>query len=97
MAKIQKLTSEEIAKALTQVEGWVLEDDKLFREFKFRDFEEAFAFMTKVARAAEEQDHHPEWFNVYNTVRVHLTTHEASGITVRDFKLARTMNDALPK
>ena len=68
-----------------------MEDRKLHREYIFRNFVQAFGFMTEVALIAESADHHPEWFNVYKKVIVDLTTHEADGITERDFALAREM------
>ena len=87
-----KLDDEEISRELATLGGWSREGDKLFREFQFADFVAAFSFMTAVALVAEKLDHHPEWFNVYRTVRVHLATHDAGGITARDFELARAMN-----
>jgi 4a-hydroxytetrahydrobiopterin dehydratase len=71
-------------------QGWKKEDarDAMTREFAFRDFNQAFAFMTQVALAAEKADHHPEWFNVYNKVRITLSTHDAGGITDKDIALA---------
>jgi 4a-hydroxytetrahydrobiopterin dehydratase len=70
--------------------GWRLSDDGSFitREFKFADFRAAFSFMTHVALAAEQADHHPEWSNVYNRVDIRLTTHDAGGLTDLDFALA---------
>ncbi len=94
MAGIARLGSEEIERGLEELPHWTIDDDKLFREFVFSDFVDAFAFMTKSAIAIEKVNHHPEWFNVYNKVRVHLTTHEADGISQRDFDLAKTL-DAL--
>jgi len=70
---------------------WSVADGKLRKEFQFRNFVEAFGFMTKAALVAESMDHHPEWFNVYKTVRVDLSTHEAGGITELDFELASRM------
>ena len=86
--KVQKLTDDEIAQRLAKLPGWKLEAGKLHREFKFADFVTAFGFMTRVALLAEKVDHHPEWFNVYNKVRIDLTTHDAGGISARDFELA---------
>ncbi len=86
------LTPAELQTALEGLDGWVEADGKLFREFQFADFSRAFGFMTSAALVAEKMDHHPEWFNVYNKVRVHLTTHSADGITALDLKLAREMN-----
>ena len=87
-----KLTEAEIVKNLESVPGWSLEDGKLFREFNFPSFVEAFGFMASVAIIAEKQNHHPEWFNVYNKVRIHLTTHDAGGISENDFALASSIN-----
>ena len=74
--------------------GWEVVEGKLHKEFVFANFIEAFGFMTRAAIIAEKMNHHPEWFNVYKTVRVDLTTHESGGITQLDFDLAKRM-DAL--
>ena len=79
--------------ALEKLDGWVLQDGKLHREFKFSNFVKAFAFMCGAAIEAEKMNHHPEWFNVYNKVNVQLVTHDADGITELDFRLASKMND----
>ncbi|HKM36748.1 MAG TPA: 4a-hydroxytetrahydrobiopterin dehydratase [Thiopseudomonas sp.] len=71
---------------------WSIKDEKLFREFKFSNFISAFGFMTQVAMLAERANHHPEWFNVYSTVAISLTTHEAGGISKRDFDLAQEIS-----
>lgn len=72
--------------------GWKHEDDKLRKEFGFSDFREAFGFLTRIAFEAEDQVHHPEIFNVYNTVRISLSTHDAGGkVTEKDLKLATTI------
>ncbi|MEO0616480.1 MAG: 4a-hydroxytetrahydrobiopterin dehydratase [Pseudomonadota bacterium] len=89
---MQALDTDTIQSRLTEIPGWTLEDDKLTREFTFEDFVAAFAFMTAVALEAEKAAHHPEWFNVYNRVRVQLTTHDAGGISDKDFALAARMN-----
>jgi 4a-hydroxytetrahydrobiopterin dehydratase len=68
---------------------WGLCQGKLNKEFQFKDFVDAFGFMARVALVAEAMNHHPEWFNVYSTVRVDLATHDAGGITELDFALAR--------
>lgn len=88
----EKLSDEAIAAELAKVDGWSLDDGKLRRDFKFKNFVEAFGFMTSAAITAEKMNHHPEWFNVYSKVTVHLTTHEAGGITDLDFALAKEMN-----
>lgn len=82
-----------LAERLGDLPGWGLEDDKLYRSFRFADFRRAFAFMSGAALAAERLNHHPEWFNVWSKVDVHLNTHEAGGITDLDFQLAHAMNE----
>jgi 4a-hydroxytetrahydrobiopterin dehydratase len=84
-------TETEIQKALAELSSWSVVSGKLHREYRFRDFVQAFGFMVQVALLAERAAHHPEWFNVYNKVVVDLTTHEAKGITHKDFDLAREM------
>jgi len=83
------LDPEEIRRQLSTLPGWELRDGRLRRAFEFRDFVEAFAFMTAVALRVQEMDHHPEWSNVYGTVRIELVTHDAGGVTDRDVELAR--------
>jgi 4a-hydroxytetrahydrobiopterin dehydratase len=75
-------------------DGWTLTDGGLHRELAFADFSEAWAFMCRVALAAEKADHHPEWSNVWNKVDIFLTTHDAHGLTERDIALAKQI-DAL--
>ena len=67
---------------------WVIRDEKLHKEFVFSNFVEAFGFMTQAAIIAESMNHHPEWFNVYSTVKIRLSTHDAGGVTDKDFNLA---------
>ncbi|MEE2674200.1 MAG: 4a-hydroxytetrahydrobiopterin dehydratase [Myxococcota bacterium] len=88
------LAQDVVETALEDLPGWRLDQNKLYREFVFEDFSQAFGFMSRVALAAETADHHPEWFNVYNRVRVHLTSHDAGGITQRDLDLAARMSEA---
>ena len=87
-----RLSESQIEEALTELDGWLLENGKLSREFKFANFIEAFGFMTRAAIEAEKMDHHPEWSNVYSKVSVQLVTHSANGITSLDVALATTMN-----
>lgn len=87
-----KLEADEIARRLTELAGWTVRDGKLHREYRFRDFVGAFGFMASVALVAERMNHHPEWFNVWSTVRVDLATHDAGGITAKDFALAAEMD-----
>ena len=74
-------------------EGWTVTENGLFKEFKFNNFIEAFGFMSSVALIAEKMDHHPNWSNVYNTVSVHLFTHDKNAITALDATLAEGMNN----
>jgi 4a-hydroxytetrahydrobiopterin dehydratase len=87
----RKLTSEEVAARLVPLAAWTLRDDKLHRELSFGSFERAFGFMTAVALVAQRMDHHPEWFNVYDRVRVTLWTHDSGGLTALDFELAEAI------
>jgi 4a-hydroxytetrahydrobiopterin dehydratase len=90
----EKLTGNARQAALAKLSGWseVEGRDAISRKFTFKDFSEAFGFMARAAMMAEKLDHHPEWFNVYNTVEVTLATHEAGGVTERDLQLAQEMN-----
>ena len=76
-------------------EPWSIQNEKLYKTFKFQDFMSAFSFMTHIAFLAEKADHHPEWSNVYNKVEIHLTTHEVGGISERDFTLATHIEKVL--
>ncbi|MGH6769616.1 MAG: 4a-hydroxytetrahydrobiopterin dehydratase [Xanthobacteraceae bacterium] len=90
----QKLTGEDRKAALAKLSGWneVAGRDAIAKKFVFKDFNEAFGFMARAALVAEKLDHHPEWFNVYKTVEVTLSTHDAGGLTELDVKLAEAMN-----
>lgn len=92
MSEAAKLTETQIGEAVAALDGWKLRDGKLHREFKFKNFVEAWGFMSRVALLAEKMNHHPEWFNVWNTVRVDLSTHEAGGLSSRDVELAKEIN-----
>ncbi len=89
-----KLTPEARTAAVTRLHGWseTADGDAITKTFVFADFNAAFGFMTRVALVAEKMDHHPEWFNVYRTVQVTLTTHDAGGVTDRDVALAEAMD-----
>lgn len=89
---MRKMDQAEVESRLGELPGWNVQDGALVREFRFRDFVEAFAFMTKVALLAESRNHHPEWSNVYNRVTVGLSTHDAGGITELDFELAEAVS-----
>ena len=87
-----KLSDDEVQEELKALVNWESVEGKLHREFKFENFIEAFAFMTKLAMVAERLNHHPEWTNVYNKVSVWLTTHDVDGISRFDFDLAQLAN-----
>ena len=93
---IEKLSAAERAAALQELAGWqpVEGRDAIQRSFKFKTFNEAWGFMNRVALLAESQSHHPDWSNVWNRVRIELSTHDAGGLTDNDVKLARAI-DAL--
>ena len=93
---VPRLTGDQRETALGALPEWALARDgaAIERTFKFADFSEAFAFMTRVALLAEQHDHHPEWSNVYNRVEITLTTHDAGGLSLRDVEMAKRI-DAL--
>jgi 4a-hydroxytetrahydrobiopterin dehydratase len=90
----QKLTGEARKQALAKLSGWAeaAGRDAIAKTFVFKDFNEAFGFMSRVALVAEKHDHHPEWRNVYKTVEVVLSTHDAGGLTAKDVALAEAMD-----
>ena len=89
---LNKYSEEEAREALKELKGWELLDKRIRKTFVFSNFVEAFGFMSSVAILAERANHHPEWSNVYKTVTIELTTHEADGLTERDFSLAMEIN-----
>ena len=96
---VTKLTAEERKNKLAALPGWEasIGRDALQKSFKFEDFNAAFGFMTRVAIKAQEMNHHPEWFNVYNRVEITLSTHEADGVTQRDVDLAHFIDAVATK
>lgn len=90
----EKMNNSQISEALENLEGWTLVDgkDAITKNFKFKNFSEAWAFMSRSALVAEKLCHHPEWFNVYNRVEVTLNTHDVGGLSELDFKMAKRMN-----
>lgn len=91
---VTKFSPEALNDALAALPQWSLQDEKLYRKLRFDNFVSAFGFMASVALVAEKMDHHPEWFNVYGTVEIFLTTHDAQGVSERDVALAQAI-DAL--
>ena len=90
----EKLDKAELAEAMKELQGWsrAVDRDAIVKRFSFANFSEAFAFMTRGAMMAEKLNHHPEWFNVYKTVDVTLTTHDCGGVSALDIKLARALD-----
>jgi len=94
---VKKASDTEIAEQLKDLPNWSRQGNEIVRKFEFDGFGAAFAFMTRVALVAEKMDHHPDWTNVYNRVEIRLSSHDAGGLTSRDFKLARAIDDIAGK
>lgn len=94
---MRKMTDTEIQAALSDLPAWKVKDGKLHREYQFADFVHAFGFMATAATLIERMGHHPEWFNVYNRVVVDLTTHDAGGVSPKDFELALALEGIAAK
>jgi 4a-hydroxytetrahydrobiopterin dehydratase len=90
---MKRLTDEQVKHELQRLKAWKFESGFLFKKFVFKDFIEAFAFMTKVAMHAEKANHHPDWSNVYRTVEIKLRTHDADGITLKDIHMAEVIEE----
>lgn len=90
-----RLAGDEIAQHMKQIPDWEQKDNYIYRRFQFANFVQAFGFMSQVALLAEAANHHPDWSNVYSRVDIKLSTHDAGGLTEKDFSLARQI-DALP-
>ncbi|MDC6386660.1 4a-hydroxytetrahydrobiopterin dehydratase [Flagellimonas taeanensis] len=88
---MEKLTDNEIEKALQGLQGWSLNNGSISKSFKFKDFKEAFSTMTRIAFECEAQNHHPNWENVYNTLNIALNTHDVGGVTQKDIRLAQSI------
>jgi 4a-hydroxytetrahydrobiopterin dehydratase len=88
----RKFSEKEIRKQVSRLDGWKVIGSKVNKTFEFDDFVQAFGFMVRVAMEAEKMNHHPEWFNVYNRVRIDLVTHDVDGISNYDIKLARIID-----
>ena len=92
MNKSEKLTTAAIEENLQKMSGWVLKEDFIEKMFLFKDFTEAFSFMTSVSVFADKMDHHPDWSNTYNKVHIKLKTHSSGGITDKDMQLAKQID-----
>ena len=92
---MEKMEEQDILQRVKKLEGWKYSEGALQTAVKCTDFKEAFALMTRIAFECETQNHHPEWTNVYNTIEIALNTHDANGITLKDFKLAESIQHIL--
>ncbi|MEE9362155.1 MAG: 4a-hydroxytetrahydrobiopterin dehydratase [Cellulophaga sp.] len=92
---MKKLTTEEINKGLEKLEGWELIEGAIETSFEFKNFKETFTVMTRIAFECEAQGHHPDWSNVYNSLHIRLNTHDADGITEKDFTLAKSIEEII--
>lgn len=92
---MKKLSEAEISKELEQLDGWEYVDGAIETTFEFKNFKEAFSVMTRIAFECEAQEHHPDWQNVYNTLSIRLNTHDADGVTHKDFQLAKSIEDII--
>ena len=93
--KIEKISPQGLQTALEKLNDWqaVNNDNAIFKSFKFKDFAQAWAFMSRIATLAEDMNHHPEWSNIYNRVEITLTTHDAGGISERDIAMAQKIDE----
>ncbi|WP_431124389.1 4a-hydroxytetrahydrobiopterin dehydratase [Flagellimonas flava] len=94
---MDKLTAAEIKARLKNLDGWTYDNGSICKSFVFKDFKEAFSMMTHIAFVAEQQNHHPNWENVYNQLTIKLNTHDVGGITQNDFDLANAIEQIVAK
>ncbi len=92
---MKKLSDKEVTEKLKDFEGWDHIEGALHTIFEFEDFKEAFSAMTRIAFEAERLQHHPDWSNVYNSLEIYLSTHDADGVTEKDFELAKIIDDLI--
>ncbi|MGY5846676.1 4a-hydroxytetrahydrobiopterin dehydratase [Salegentibacter sp. HM20] len=90
---MKKFTESEIEQKLEDFQGWTFKDNAIHTSFQFEDFKDAFTVMARIAFEAEALNHHPNWTNVYNELEISLSTHDAGGVTEKDFRLARAIED----
>ncbi len=92
---MEKLSRDKIEISLKNLSGWSLKDDVIEKSFQFKDFKDAFSAMTRIAFECEQQNHHPNWENVYNNLTIRLNTHDAGGVTQKDIDLAQTIESII--
>ncbi|WP_297694178.1 4a-hydroxytetrahydrobiopterin dehydratase [uncultured Eudoraea sp.] len=88
---MEKLSEDEVTNRLKNLKGWEYKDGSIERSYKFKNFKDAFSIMTRIAFECEQQNHHPDWSNVYSSLNIRLNTHDVGGITENDFKLAESI------
>lgn len=94
---MEKMNPTQIEAALVELQGWAHQGESITKTFKFKDFKDAFAAMARIAFECEAMDHHPDWTNVYNSLHIKLNTHDAGGVTPKDFTLAKRIEKILEK
>ena len=92
---MKKLSEKEIQEHLQDLKGWEYNEGALETTFEFKNFKEAFTIMTRIAFECEAQNHHPDWSNVYKTLTIRLSTHDAGGVTMKDFGLAQSIEEII--
>jgi len=92
---MEKLNPEQIEEKLKSLDGWEFNNNAIETSFEFKNFKEAFTVMTRIAFECEAQNHHPDWSNVYNSLQIRLNTHDAGGVTEKDFALARSIENII--
>ncbi len=92
---MKKYTEAEVNDKLQDLEGWHFHEDAIHTSFEFENFKEAFSAMTRIAFEAESMNHHPEWTNVYGDLEIFLSTHDAGGVTDKDFELAKVIEELI--
>jgi 4a-hydroxytetrahydrobiopterin dehydratase len=92
---MERLTENEIYFNLTTLKGWSFNDNRIVKDFSFKNFTAAFAAMVKIGAVAEELNHHPDWYNSYNKLNVKLTSHDVGGVTMNDFELASRIEEII--
>ncbi len=92
---MRRLTDNEVDFNLTTLKGWSLNDNRIIKDFSFKNFKEAFDFMCDIADVAEELNHHPDWYNSYNKLNIKLTSHDVGGLTMNDFELASRIEEVI--
>ncbi|MBT8283068.1 MAG: 4a-hydroxytetrahydrobiopterin dehydratase [Muriicola sp.] len=92
---MEKLNTAQVEERLKKLEGWEYNNDAIETSFEFKNFKEAFTVMTRIAFECEAQNHHPDWSNVYNSLQIRLNTHDAGGVTEKDFTLAKSIENII--